>query len=282
MNCTEVSDCEHEFDQKEQEETDDGQEETDDMKELETDSNLEEADYDLGEDLEESLGEDDDDEVGEDDDEVGEDDDEVGEDDDELGEDDDGLGEDDDGLGEDDDGLGEDDDGLGEDDDGLGEDDESNESSSDDESIDDSSSDSADDGDKYGEEMFEPIYPGAHITVCGAFCAIMEFKKKCRLSFQTIGLLLQLLQLICPSENKLPRSVYYIKKFFSQFAPKHQQKKFCSICCTELHQKKCTNCGCKNHDTNYLVDFNIEKALQSVVNSKLSFILLYDISRYIS
>ena len=46
--------------------------------------------------------------------------------------------------------------------------------------------------------MFETLYQGAHITVCGAYCALMELKRVCRLPFSAIAMLLQILQLLCP------------------------------------------------------------------------------------
>lgn len=65
--------------------------------------------------------------------------------------------------------------------------------------------------------MFEPLYDGASITICGAYCALMEFKRACRLPFTTIDKLLELLHLLCPSNNKLPSSIYKLKKFFTKF-----------------------------------------------------------------
>ena len=35
--------------------------------------------------------------------------------------------------------------------------------------------------------MFAPIYKDANISLCGAYCALMEFKRSCRLSFSTIA-----------------------------------------------------------------------------------------------
>lgn len=61
--------------------------------------------------------------------------------------------------------------------------------------------------------MFEPIYENANITLCGAYCAIMELKRACRLSFTAISKILDLLQLLCPPNNNLPRSV---QNFFSE------------------------------------------------------------------
>ena len=51
-------------------------------------------------------------------------------------------------------------------------------------------------------ELFEPLYEGASITACGAYCALMEFKRACKLPFPAMLMLLQLLQLLCPSGNK--------------------------------------------------------------------------------
>ena len=44
------------------------------------------------------------------------------------------------------------------------------------------------------EDMFKPLYDGAGIYVCGAYCAILEFKRACRLPFTAVSMLLQLLQ----------------------------------------------------------------------------------------
>lgn len=80
------------------------------------------------------------------------------------------------------------------------------------------------------EKMFEPIYKDATITVCGAYCAIMEFKRSCRLPFTTIPMLLQLLQMICPGENSLPKSVYMFKKFFREQSSSYKRHQFCANC----------------------------------------------------
>ena len=53
------------------------------------------------------------------------------------------------------------------------------------------------------EDMFKSLFDGAGISMCGAYCAIMEFKRMCRIPFTAIAALLQLLQLLCPPDNKL-------------------------------------------------------------------------------
>ncbi len=117
------------------------------------------------------------------------------------------------------------DDDSGDDDDSI---DDGNNDSDDDDSIDDGKNDSGDNDDDDGnndddveeennseeinlEGMFEPLYHGAKITVCGAFCAIMHFKCISGCSFSAVVQLLQLLQLLCPFDNKLPQSVYILE-----------------------------------------------------------------------
>ena len=51
----------------------------------------------------------------------------------------------------------------------------------------------------------------------GHICAIMEFCLHNGLTYKAIDDLLKLLQIICASPNKLPRSIFVLKKFFDQF-----------------------------------------------------------------
>ena len=119
------------------------------------------------------------------------------------------------------------------------------------------------------ENMFEPLYDGASITVCGAYCAIMEFKHVCRLPFTAIVMLLQLLQLLCPPANKLPRSVYVQKRFFRKYLSSHTTQRFCPECRTELevNQRKCTNFGCQGKETDYLITLKPDRSIQTIVAS---------------
>jgi len=117
------------------------------------------------------------------------------------------------------------------------------------------------------EKMFEPIYDGASITVCGAYCAIMEFKRACRLPFTAIAMLLQLLQLLCPPANKLPRSVYVLKKFFQRYSSPHTTQRYCPECRTELERKQCTNAGCQGKETDYLITLTPDRSIQTIVAS---------------
>lgn len=77
--------------------------------------------------------------------------------------------------------------------------------------------------------LFQPLYPGAEITLCGAMCAIMQFCSQNRLSYTAIGQLLQLLHVLCPP-SQLPLSFYLFKKFFEAFSQDHTHEKVCLKC----------------------------------------------------
>lgn len=50
-------------------------------------------------------------------------------------------------------------------------------------------------------DMFAPLYPGAAITICAAYCAIMTYATTNKLSYSAIENLLKLLHLLCPSSH---------------------------------------------------------------------------------
>ena len=126
------------------------------------------------------------------------------------------------------------------------------------------------DSEEIDPQMFTPIYDNASISVCGAICAIMEFKRSCRLSFSCIAKLLQLLQLLCPASNCLPQSVYAIKKFFRRFSSPSTIRRFCSNCEEELSsvQPKCDKVLCKKFEANSLISFSTINAIKRIMKSK--------------
>jgi hypothetical protein len=104
-------------------------------------------------------------------------------------------------------------------------------------------------------KLLEPLYENANITVCGAYCVIMEFKRACNLSYRTIAMLLQLLQLLCPRDNNLPKSVYMFKGFFQKYTSPSQCLHFCPSCGMEFgeQQKQCANATCNRAEPNTLI-----------------------------
>ena len=112
--------------------------------------------------------------------------------------------------------------------------------------------------------MFEPLYPGAVVTICAAYCAIMTYAITNKLSYSSIENLLKLLHLLCPTSNHLPSSLYKLKKFFQTFTSSYKKRCICAECDHVL--KKGESCHGKN---GYLIHVPVEKALKTVVESEL-------------
>ena len=63
------------------------------------------------------------------------------------------------------------------------------------------------------DSFLQPLYSGASITVCGAYCSTMQFATANKLTYTAIEELLKLLQILCPCPNALPTTIYKFKKF---------------------------------------------------------------------
>ena len=117
------------------------------------------------------------------------------------------------------------------------------------------------------EGMFQPIYENAKVTVCGAYCAIMKFKALSGCSFTTLGYLLQLLHLLCPSGNRLPKSVYMLRKIFKQFSASQSRQQYCSYCGTKVFGC-CHNSKCPKGDPDCFISIDTTKQFQSILSRK--------------
>lgn len=120
------------------------------------------------------------------------------------------------------------------------------------------------------EDMFVPLYPGANVTVCGAYCAIMHLQSKCRLSFSTLGEVLMLLQLLCPQNSKLPRSVYILRKFFCKVKSQENRKTFCPNCHNEIEGKTCStpDCTVSTSEPDVFIQLDITAQLRTILSRK--------------
>ena len=127
-----------------------------------------------------------------------------------------------------------------------------------------------DDEVQFDSMMFQPIYDNASISLCAALRAIMVFKSSHNLSFSCIGSLLQHLQLLCPVGNKLPHSVYSIKKFLKMFSSTSIKHHYCSSCEEELcdRQQKCNKVTCKYFEPNTLIRFDAINSIKRIMASK--------------
>lgn len=119
------------------------------------------------------------------------------------------------------------------------------------------------------EDMFEPIFLDSPTTVCGAYFSIMHFVSQNKLTYTATSHLLDLLQLLCPSPNKLPTSFYKFKKFFQQFGSVYEKNDYCVNCDTVFEeQAPSTERCCLSVKLGQLVHIPLKKSLQAVVYSK--------------
>lgn len=112
------------------------------------------------------------------------------------------------------------------------------------------------------DRLFNPLYPGAEITLCGALCAIMQFCSRNKLTYSAIGELLQLLHVLCPP-SQLPKTFYLFKKFFDNFSQDHIHQGVCLQC-------KKSGCSCGTASFNgsaHLVNVDVTRSLKAIVSS---------------
>ena len=116
-------------------------------------------------------------------------------------------------------------------------------------------------------DLFEPLYSGSTISFCGAVCSIMQFCMTYKLSYTAIGELLKLLQLLCPMPNKLPPSVFLLKKFFNCFKMSYDYSNLCSNCSVNKEDCQCDHPVYKSH----LIHVPLQKPLFAVLSSKYKY-----------
>ena len=122
--------------------------------------------------------------------------------------------------------------------------------------------------DQLDSTLFDSLYDGAHVSVCGAYCAIMEFASTFKLPYTTVDGLLKLLLFLCPKSSKLPTSTYMLHKFFKQFSSQPTKTRLCDNYHTSLGDRStCDDCGlCKN--PNVLLHLPIKRAIEAVARGE--------------
>ncbi len=112
-------------------------------------------------------------------------------------------------------------------------------------------------------DMFQPLYPGAVVTICGAHCAIMSYAVNNKLPYSAIGNLLKLLHLLCPASSQLPSSYYKLRKFFQSFTSSYKKQRKCAECEESSRSEQ----SCHGRD-GYFIQIPVEKALKTITQSK--------------
>ena len=125
------------------------------------------------------------------------------------------------------------------------------------------------DDNNFSSDMLEPIYEGERVTVIGAYCAIMELKRRCRLPFTAIIMILQLLQLLCPLGNKHPTTKHQLMSFFRLYLVSYRRQNFCRTGKSPLQrQVRCCNTACTKQEPNCIIEISPDTALQQIMSGK--------------
>ena len=114
------------------------------------------------------------------------------------------------------------------------------------------------------ENLFDPLYPDASITLVGALCAVMKFCIANNLTYTAINELLKLLCILCPQASRLPNSFYKFKKFFQQFSEIDGLQEVCTKC----NQTACLCEVQSSHHMAHVVHLSIQRPLESILSSK--------------
>jgi len=120
------------------------------------------------------------------------------------------------------------------------------------------------------DSVFSLFYSGSSMTLCGAVSAIMNFCTSAKLPYVAIEKLLKLDDLLCPSPNSLPKSVYFLKKFFERFKFEYSQNEYCSECFELTDDCSCT---AQNKTSFHIVDVPIQNHLRLLL--QVSYICCY-------
>ena len=120
---------------------------------------------------------------------------------------------------------------------------------------------------------------GANITVCGAYCSIMQYATANKLTYTAIEELLKLLQILCPCPSALP-TILYRFKFFQQYNSSFEQQRVCCGCFKLLDKDEpCAGCSVVNpirhpEMSGLLMYTPFQKPLRTILSSEFSLLLL--------
>ena len=93
----------------------------------------------------------------------------------------------------------------------------------------------------------EPLYPGAEVTIIHANLMLMQYALKRSLTKAALTNLLDLVRVLLPKANKLPTSLYVLKKYFEKKCPEVTEMRcesFCTMCHSLVVDGECpSKCG---------------------------------------
>ena len=121
----------------------------------------------------------------------------------------------------------------------------------------------------------EPLYTCSHVSKASICVFLMLLTLQFNLTGECVGVLLLLLKTVLPKENKIPNSLYSLKKYLNKLfnieAPNVHQ--YCSICKSFLRRtdkrckrRKCVKQSCK---VKTFITMDLKKQLRKILSGKM-------------
>ncbi|XP_034253671.1 uncharacterized protein LOC117652688 [Thrips palmi] len=116
----------------------------------------------------------------------------------------------------------------------------------------------------------KPLYEGARITVIDTVCAILTFARTEHISAIGLGRLLQLMNLLLPVENNLPKTTESLYSNFPKGDVEFFLHYYCNKCWGFLPSKDsvCSECEVTNKKVEYFITFSVVNQLQNLFKRK--------------
>lgn len=123
-------------------------------------------------------------------------------------------------------------------------------------------SDESDDDDVFEDAANNPIYPGAPISVAESILAIFTVALRFNVPGVLLSSILSLIELHCVKPNNCVKTLYKLKKFFSNINTPLIRHYYCSICFSKSDKQFCNIC--RNDDNiTYFIEVPILEQLAS-------------------
>jgi len=118
------------------------------------------------------------------------------------------------------------------------------------------------------KEKFHELYEGSSLSMVAFNCLFMKLARKHKLTYQAMDDLLDFVSYVLPKPNTVPKSIYLLKKFFSQSKCDSKTQIYCTKC-NNLED----NCECDHPNPGKIVSISVEKPLKSILTGKLSILM---------
>ncbi|KAK3914472.1 LOW QUALITY PROTEIN: Phosphopentomutase [Frankliniella fusca] len=116
------------------------------------------------------------------------------------------------------------------------------------------------------EHVNDPLYPGSSMSVQDCLVSLLTYAQSVKMSGQDFSKLLELLNLLLPQPNKLPKSTHHFFKCFEKDDGQLDIYYFCTICFSQRSNSKdsCPDCRDPKKQVAYFLICPMQQQLQKL------------------